>query len=375
MAADQLSVDIVVPSMRPHSIDFTSLINIKTPEGVLIHYIFVIDKPGFNASVDFPLLHECPEKVTVVVNQQNIGAAASRNAGLDLSKGDYVLFLDDDVIPDENLLIWYVRAIDKHPEDWGFVGVTKFPQPMNTFTAGVLESDILTFFGISLTRERLSWGTTSNIMLKRSVLKEIRFSVEFPKGGGGEDIDFCLRAMGTVSTLMVAVPEAEVTHHWWNYGKRSYRRFFRWAFGDSILPSIHKEFRYLNFPNLVETWFVMVPLLAMLAIAGLCSNQDVALFFVLSFSADSIFEIARVKILKPRSSLISAFESALVRLSNDAGRFAGNIVRGRLLFIGERFDYFTTGESKKFERKMAAVKFTLLSAMAIVSIFLTSVVL
>ena len=183
MAADQLSVDIVVPSMRPHSIDFTSLINIKTPEGVLIHYIFVIDKPGFNASVDFPLLHECPEKVTVVVNQQNIGAAASRNAGLDLSKGDYVLFLDDDVIPDENLLIWYVRAIDKHPEDWGFVGVTKFPQPMNTFTAGVLESDILTFFGISLTRERLSWGTTSNIMLKRSVLKEIRFSVEFPKGG------------------------------------------------------------------------------------------------------------------------------------------------------------------------------------------------
>jgi hypothetical protein len=52
-------------------------------------------------------------------------------------------------------------------------------------------------------------------------------------------------------------------------------------------------------------------------------------------------------------------------MSNDAGRITGNLRRGHLLCFGERFDYFATGESIKYERKIAVPKFLLFIAVAL----------
>jgi cellulose synthase/poly-beta-1,6-N-acetylglucosamine synthase-like glycosyltransferase len=40
-------------------------------------------------------------------NAKNLGVSASRNLGLDESAAEYVLFLDDDVVPDPDLLAQY----------------------------------------------------------------------------------------------------------------------------------------------------------------------------------------------------------------------------------------------------------------------------
>ncbi len=369
-----LSIDIIIPCARPSGISIQSLITMKIPAGVLVRFILVIDSREAVLPGSFERLKNCGSPVTIFLNPANIGAAATRNVGLELSRADYVLFLDDDVVPDEDLLIHYARAIHSNSKAWGFVGVTEFPSPVNRFTAGVIESDILTFFGIAQTRARLSWGTTSNMLLKRSSLDGIRFSDEFPKQGGGEDIDFCLRSMKKHSVSMVAVPDALVIHDWWNSGKRSYRRFFRWAFGDSALPSLHEEFKYRNFPNLMETWLILVPLLLLLSNVNMVSHSGAVLFLLLSFAANFVSELVRINMIRPTCSLSIAFESSLIRLFNDAGRLVGNIRRGRLSFIGERFDYFTTGESVMFERKMSATSFVFFCIVAIFSVAVTKII-
>ena len=43
------------------------------------------------------------DRITIIT-QDNQGAGAARNAGLDMSRGKYVLFLDSDDFFDENLL-------------------------------------------------------------------------------------------------------------------------------------------------------------------------------------------------------------------------------------------------------------------------------
>lgn len=62
-----------------------------------------------------------------------------------------------------------------------------------------------------------------------------------------------------------------------------------------------------------------------------------------------------------------AVEADLVRLSNDLGRILGNARRGHLLGLTERFDYFVTGESLSYERRVTKLKLTLFVIAAFVA--------
>lgn len=349
-------IDIIVPCVRPEELNLQHLANLKVPDNVSVKFYVVIDRPDFDVSKII-----APENISVHIfqNHENMGASEARNTGLEMGHGNLVLFLDDDVVPNEDILLEYVNAVEDNPESPGFVGLTEFPKPRNRFTAGVRSSDILTFFTIANTRETVSWGTTSNLMLRRSSIGKVRFDRTYPKSGGGEDIDFCLTVLSDSGAKFVTVPSAVVRHDWWHDGKRHYRRFFRWAFGDGQLPSRFPELRYRNFPNYPEFLSTGLLSLTVLAFFGLVNIYSFAYFIALSLMMDIFTEIGRVKRLRPRTKVRDAIEGGVVRLSNELGRLWGNIVRGRALSITERFDYFTTKESITFERRVAGVKFIL----------------
>lgn len=50
------------------------------------------------------------------------GTVGAMNRGVLEAKGDIVLFLDDDIIPDANLIRAHFKAYEKHPEAWAVVG-------------------------------------------------------------------------------------------------------------------------------------------------------------------------------------------------------------------------------------------------------------
>lgn len=349
-----IKIDVVIPSVRPEELDFLSLLAMRAPKEVCVNFYIIIDHPGY---AEFESIIDGNRKMTVVSNPSNVGAAASRNRGIDLCSGDYILFIDDDVIPEEDLIEVYSKRILENPNCPGFVGMTVFPDPINTFTFGVVESDILTFFGLSGTRKTVLWGTTSNLLISRDVIGKCRFGAKFPKAGGGEDIDFCLNILKEGKYYLETAPDAIVKHGWWNSGKRSYRRFFRWAYGDSVLPMLHYRFRYLNYPNLVETMVIFVPLLIIISFLLRISLAVIPAFMTLSLLAEFYWEAIRTKRIRPSTKTIYAVEGAIIRLSNDLGRLIANFSRFRISGFFERFDYFTTGESIRFERNVARKKF------------------
>jgi hypothetical protein len=85
---------------------------------------------------------------------------------------------------------------------------------------------------------------------------------------------------------------------------------------------------------------------------------------VIEFVAEAI----RLKTRWGKITPSSALEAILVRISNEIGRLAGHLRRAHLLGLTERFDYFMTGESKKYERKVAIAKFCLYTAMTVLLI-------
>lgn len=292
----------------------------------------------------------------------------ARNTGIEAGVGDYVLFLDDDIIPEPDLLGKYVKAVEKWPDSVGFIGTVDFPRPENSFERGVVASDILTFFGIAKSRKESTWGVTANLLVKRDAIGPIKFSKAFPVHGGGEDIDFCLRIVQRTGKRFLTLPEAAVHHPWWGDGRRQYRRFGRWAYGDSQLPQLHPQYRYLNLPNMAESGFLGLLLFMILAPLHPRFAWDAAGSLVLAVLSECVVESFRA-IRSGRGSIRTGVESALVRLSNEIGRLVGNIRRGHVSGICERFDYFTTGESKAFERKVAALKLgVFISALSILTV-------
>src|SRR5258708_4960812 len=115
---ETLTFDVVVPSSRPSVAVLGSLAALRQPAGLTARFIIVVDRPDADISDLLRAAKETPN-VVIVVNDSIVGASASRNRGISAGSGEFVLFLDDDVQPDEDLLHAYADAIrldtDKHP--------------------------------------------------------------------------------------------------------------------------------------------------------------------------------------------------------------------------------------------------------------------
>ena len=360
--AEALTIDIVVPSFRPTGALIQSLRSIRRPPGVQLSITVVVDCPG----ADISQLHRAAkamEGILVLVNESNVGASESRNRGMGVGRGSHVLFLDDDVEPRENLVVEYAAAIQSDKERHaGFVGVVNFPPPHNGFTRGLVQSGVLTFFGLATRRTNMPWGVTANLCIRRDLLATNRFSNLFPFGGGGEDIDLCLRVRESDGgRAFLAVPNAVADHPWWGSGSRCYGRFVRWAYGDSRLAARHPQYRFVNWPTMWETWLALWLLWSVVPTRVVCAGV------IASLVSEFIVELVRARRQRPRVAFADSAESVVVRLCIDLGRVLSSVSRLRPLGFLEHFDFFCTGEHVRSERRVAGVKTAIVIAIVIVA--------
>lgn len=350
-----IELDIIIPAYRLQPRYLLPILQLPAPEGLKPRFTIVADNPTVTIAPE--LQAALQEKAAqLIVNQENKGAQESRNIGLDNTHGEWILFLDDDILPEPNLLGAYFKWIMNDSEGYlGAAGTTIFPPPENAFTKGIVASDILTFFDLPDHYQKMKWGVTANILIRRADLGQLRFSKEFPKFGGGEDIDLFIRVGMQTGKEFAALPAARVRHPWWNEGTRSYRRFFRWAFGDSLLPPKYKAHRYLNFPNIAET--LTIALLTLPFFIGITGDWTLLLSLPAIILADTFGEWIKLVVNKKQFNIRLAAEVVLIRGSNDLGRLWGNLSRLRPWAMMERFDYFCDGKHIPNERRWAAFKF------------------
>jgi hypothetical protein len=139
------------------------------------------------------------------------------------------LFLDDDVIPDDNILDAYIGGIKRFPDAKVLAGMTTLPEATNTWTTMLRVCNVGYFYGVSKLRRHPPWAVTANLLVRGSRFNPtIQFKECYPKTGGGEDIDlvYQYKAFYPTSGLLAtaAVPEAIVKHPWWNGGNLCYKQ-------------------------------------------------------------------------------------------------------------------------------------------------------
>ncbi len=331
------TIDIVVPSYRVESRFLLGIIGLKVPDRVQVRYIIVIDNPKISLP-DALLPFTTCENIVFLHNEQNSGASRSRNRGIDHCTAEWILFLDDDIRPVPDLLFAYAEAIRQFPEAVGFFGETVFPEPVNSFTHGLVAGDMLYAFAYARYNDEARWATTSNVIVRRNAVGDIRFREHFPRKGGGEDYAFFLEVYERCEKTLRSVKGAVVYHNWWHNGKRNYHQYIRWAVADYQLFKMFPQITHYDYPNIGE--MLLISFLA--GTAGLLSGLP--FIFVLCIFSGIVFgeilvESFRLYKTKGLYGLRYAGEVILIKTIADISRMTAIVKHMDFKFLFRRPNY------------------------------------
>jgi glycosyltransferase involved in cell wall biosynthesis len=149
--------------------------------------------------------------------QENAGPAAARNRGIREARGEKVLFLGDDTVPEPALLAVHGRAhAEPRPNPVAVLGYTTWPSDrrVSPFLHHINEYGLQFGYGLIEDPEAVPFNFfyTSNISLSRALLEEAGlFDTTFPHAAW-EDIEMAYR-LARRGVHIVYRPEAIARHH------------------------------------------------------------------------------------------------------------------------------------------------------------------
>ncbi|MDX2275339.1 MAG: glycosyltransferase family A protein [Hyphomonadaceae bacterium] len=182
------------------------------PEGVE----FILLDDGTNRAALLARVIKAAEAMnapaTVIVRAHNCGRAAARNRLLAEAQGEYVLFLDADMLPDNPnfLRIWF-SLIECERPFVAFGGLSLAQAKPTRETA--LHHNIFGHSDCRSAHERqrdaAQFTASANLLVRRDFLNDIKFDPEFA-GWGWEDVDWALRAAQHAKIVHVDNPATHV---------------------------------------------------------------------------------------------------------------------------------------------------------------------
>jgi glycosyltransferase involved in cell wall biosynthesis len=143
----------------------------------------------------------------ILINQENRGPAAARNAGARAASGDIIVFTDSDTIPQPNWLINLYRVF-KNENVKACAGSYCIANSESSLSR-IIQSEIE--FRYKSFNKMIRFAGTYNLAVTREVFHQTGGFDEAYRQASGEDNDFCYK-IGKTGNMIRFVEEAKVAH-------------------------------------------------------------------------------------------------------------------------------------------------------------------
>jgi len=238
-----LSASVVIPSYNNGhllSMGLPALVQQTVPVGEF--EVLVVDDGSTDDTQNRFISLSLPESFRYI-RQSNQGAAAARNRGAADARGDILVFLDSDVVPDPTLLEEHLTSHRVHDHVLTVGKTRALPAEHFDLFYRVLGEDIFAFDqGDEEKPVTFQEVLSRNFSLPRESFFEVGgFDQEFPRSGF-EDIEFAYRAT-QLGFDVVYNPRAAGDHHHTGTLSEVSRWMYNYQVSAALLMKKHPEIR------------------------------------------------------------------------------------------------------------------------------------
>lgn len=219
-----MNLSVVIPTYKRHEVLF------KTAEQILkqskdFKELIIVDQFG-RPDEGLNLLHKQDKQKKIrYFNLHKTGISVSKNFGLSKATGDIVLFIDDDIVPEKDLIKNHLLCY-RDPQVIGVAGRIDEPWAAETDTqlTGRVDRSLARFIKnfAKTPLQEVDFASGANMSFRREAINKIGgFDENFNKGIGFEELDLSLRLKRVVKKRIIYQPKAGVFHlHFINGGTR-----------------------------------------------------------------------------------------------------------------------------------------------------------
>ncbi len=248
------------------------------------------------------LLSSVSLNITVINNNMRRGAAFSRNRGMDVARGQVLIFCDGDTVPHREFIEQHIKIHEQlSANNIVVIGRVVNPPDMTVTPLMELGNVTKTWDYISIEQidpEDWSLFRTTNASLKRR-FADIRFNETLFEGSGMEDTEFAFRLYK--KGMKIAYNPQAISYHYHfrtpkEYEEKSFRYgklFAQWikSCDEETAKELNKRFNYLidtdnivslyNFREIIRRMVIndlSAPLIRLLARTFIHLNEDISVF-------------------------------------------------------------------------------------------------
>jgi hypothetical protein len=174
-------------------------------------------------------------------SQSKRGAAATRNVGIRAARGGLILFIDDDILAEPNLVESHCDYHQRHPESSIIGGViTPWQECADPFLRYLRDKGIFNPYSIACGPLDFSYYHTGNVSTSRAVLNDVGgFNEEFAIYGM-EDIELGYR-LEQQGSRMVHGPNAKAVHQYFPTYEQFIQRCEQAGYSLGKMIELHPE--------------------------------------------------------------------------------------------------------------------------------------
>lgn len=192
---------IIIPTYNRLPILQKCLTALEAQDFTQDYEIVVVDDGSTDGTIDFLQTHQTEFPHVRLFQQSHEGAAIARNTGIDVAKGEIIVFIDSDLVVTPTFLSAHAKAIAGQQQAFTYGSVINTNNFEDPTSAQVKLQDISTAF----------FATGNVAIAKHWLIKAGKFDISF-RQYGWEDLELGVR-LKNLGLKLIKCPEA-VGYHW-----------------------------------------------------------------------------------------------------------------------------------------------------------------